>query len=72
MSTLKLQLAPISDQTLIWLLHVLGDKSLDEEGSIELEQTRARLLECQSELDRTKEVLHRRELDINLLKQVSS
>lgn len=55
------------------LLHVvIGDKNIDEEGSVELEQTRARLVETQNELDRLKETLCHREEDCEKLRQVSS
>lgn len=55
------------------LLHVvIGDKNIDEEGSVELEQTRARLVETQNELDRLKETLCQREEDCEKLRQVSS
>ncbi|MPC32597.1 hypothetical protein E2C01_025915 [Portunus trituberculatus] len=52
------------------LLHVvIGDKNIDEEGSVELEQTRARLVETQNELDRLKETLCQREEDCEKLRQ---
>lgn len=55
------------------LLHVvIGDKNIDEEGSVELEQTRARLVETQNELDRVRESLTQREDDCEKLRQVSS
>lgn len=55
------------------LLHVvIGDKNIDEEGSVELEQMRARLVETQNEMDRVKETLHQREEDCDKLRQVSS
>lgn len=61
-----------SAQTLMALLHVvIGDKNIDEEGSVELEQTRARLVETQNELDRVKETLRQREDDNQKLRQVS-
>ena len=53
------------------LLHVIGDKNIDEEGSVELEQTRARLLECQNELDRLKETLQQKDRNVDQLRQVS-
>ncbi|XP_050727202.1 ELKS/Rab6-interacting/CAST family member 1-like isoform X17 [Eriocheir sinensis] len=47
----------------------IGDKNIDEEGSVELEQTRARLVETQNELDRLRETLCHREEDCEKLRQ---
>ena len=53
-------------------MHVIGDKNIDEEGgSIELEQTRARLVECQNELDRLREQVQQRTQDLESLQKVS-
>lgn len=55
------------------LLHVVGEQknaAIDEECSQELQQTRARLLECQKENDKLREALQQNGADLSGPRQV--